>query len=224
MTNIATNLTKVNPDMSNFCSFVSALLKADSSIPESGSINNMFQDLSVKRYWSHLDVSYLERIVEEFGGALVDESRIAISQYKERLSTYKKNIKIAEVSSSREVRSTIEYSCKGYDQRYRSKLSIKMALDRSTMPLLYLEELWDSVFQQFSASPFSSILEVEEEASHIVIHWIVHNALAQAILERINMAEELFENNGIVNARLEDVVVFDQETGGVSKKVRYLDL
>ncbi len=220
---ITRNLTKAEPDMDEFHQFSTSLFGED--IPEADSVRGLFKILSARKCWDFFDLSNLESIVELFSGELEEVNMRIINSYKEKLAGYKTARKIVEYIKENSMEKTgeeylsISEDKEKYNDQYRSKLSVKLVgskngINISLESLMYVEKLWNSICLEFRMPSLPKLLDSIVEGS-ILIHWLIHHILVWNILEKISDAGEFFDRECIASLCLEDVCIYDQETGGV---------
>jgi hypothetical protein len=231
---VARNLGKVVEDMGDFHECILDLFDASGeSIRAACDVKKVFEVLTEKSYWSFIDVSNLEGIVEEFGGELKEQCLYLINQYKEELNGFKTATKITEFiernknkgSDGNEYASLKEEKEK-YDVEYRNKLSVKLAGSRNTgtkismESLLYVEKLWNSLCLEFNLPSLPHTLDDIINGS-VIIHWLIQHRLTWKILEKISDSVEFFKREAVANVSLEGVCIYNQKTGIRDLKVRY---
>lgn len=233
---VAKNLAQVVEDIPDFHHYIMDIFSAGDSLQEADDVHKIFKLLTEKSYWNFLDVSNLERIVEEYGGDLEEESLQLINEYKEKLKGFKAAIKIAEFMEghrrNEDENGTGEYTSlreeQGkYDVQYRTKLSVKLCAENkqpsikiSLQSLLYVEKLWDSLCLDFNLPSLPHVLD-DIIMGSIIIHWIVEHQVTWRILERVSSAKaaEFFEREAITIVCLEGVCIYNQKTGVRVQKV-----
>lgn len=231
---ISSNLTKVAPDMSEFHQFLVDLLDAG-DLPKAKSVKDIFDILTQKKYWGFTDVNYLESIVELFSDDYEAQNMKMIKEYKEDLAGFKiatkitdfihsdKENKIDGMSESEEYTSIMADAAK-YDEKYRKKLSFKLAEGKglnvkiSMKSLQYIEKLWDSLCDQFEMPSLPKVLD-SIVAGSIIVTWLVRHVQARKILDKISCAVDFLKDEFIVGVFLEDVRIYDQDSGVVDIEV-----
>ena len=231
---IARNLTKVAIDIGSLQDYAQEILGAGDSVMSADSIDKIFRVLTANRCWDFLDVSSLEELVKMFSEDQEKENMTLIKTYKERLAGYKATTKIKDyIKANKEKDSgditdpddTSIGTNKGkYDEKYRTKLSVKLFGDKKANvkieveSLLYVESLWESLCDEFTMPSLPHLLD-KIIAGSIIIQWLIHHDLVRSILEGISNATEFFERQFIATLHLAEVCVYDEETGVVSQKV-----
>lgn len=234
--NIAQNLKKANIDMSTFHGYIQELCD-DETIVEADSVSKVFTTLTKKKYWNFMDISGLESVVEMFSEHLEKENMDLLRNYKAQLAGFKAATKIKDyiacdkenASETPEHVTSQEHTSiadnKGkYDEKYRTELSVKLlgnknaTINISLESLMYIERLWTSLREEFKMPPLPHLLD-KIVTGCIVIHWIVHHDVVHKILEGIGNAREYFEREGVANIHLQEICVYDQDTGVVNQKV-----
>jgi hypothetical protein len=221
---VARNLGKVVEDMDDFHQCILDLFDASGeSIRAASDVKKVFQVLTEKSYWSFIDVSNLESIVEEFGGELKEQCLHLINQYKEELRGFKTATKIVEFIERNENEGSdgneyvsLKEEKEKYDVVYRSKLSVKLGGRISMASLIYVEKLWDSLCLEFDLPSLPHVLDDISECN--TIHWLIQHRLTWKILEKSSDSVEFFKR--VVNVSLEGVCIYNQKTGIRDLKVR----
>lgn len=229
---IAKDLTKAieeseDDDLSNFQDYVEDLF--DQCVPEPVSVKKIFKTLTSKQCLNYLDVYNMEVIVKKFGGRFKEKDKKMINDYKERLNGYKTAILITdfievntEDKEEDEKIPSVKENQEKYDDKYRTKLSAKLPNSNIKIQLgslLYIEQLWDSVCLEFNLPSLSHVLDSIVKGS-IIINWIIQHTLTWKILEGVSNSIEFFKRECIAQLFLEDICIYDRETGVLHKKVR----
>lgn len=230
---IIKNLKEVDVDIDVFRDYVQELFDAGDSLTAADDIAKIFKILTDKKYWSFLDVSGLESIVEVFSAHLEEENEQLISIYQENLNGYLATTKIKDYMSDRsdeengsQASLSKAESEKRYDEKYRTDLSVKLlgkknpSVNISLQSLEYIKIVWKKLGKAFNMPSLPHVLDKIVKGC-VVVHWIVCHDFTRKILEEITSANvmELFERESIGNLHLENVCVYDQETGVANQKV-----
>ena len=229
---IASNLKEENLDIDGVRDYAQEVLGAGDSILGADSIDMIFKILTKNRCWNFLEISPLEELVKMFSK---DQNNIdLIKTYKERLAGYKATTKLKdfiEINNEDDTEditdpedTSIEENKGKYDEKYRTKLSVKLFGKKKANvkieveSLRYIESLWDSLCREFTMPSLPHLLD-KIIAGSIIIQWLIHHDLVRRILEGISNATEFFERQFIATLHLAEVCVYDEETGVVSQKV-----
>ena len=219
------NLSKVELSMDNFHDYVVNLLKVGDTIPEAKTVREIFKSIGKQNYWDILDVSFLENIVKEFSKEYEEENMKIIRKYQDELAGYKVAINITDYFKSDQGNDSIsiQEEKEKYDERYRSKLSVKLfgddkaQINISLQSLLYVEKLWKSLCYEFKMPSLPKVLDSIVEGS-VIIHWLVSHEHARKILEKVRDAVDFFRREYISGVRLEEVCIYDSDGEGVAEK------
>ena len=225
---ITRNLTKVDPDMSSFYQFVINLLDVE-DLPKAESVKDIFEILTKRKYWKFTDVDYLESIVELFSEDLEDLNMKMIKEYKEDLAGFKIATKIADFVNSDKQNGeeyiSIMADVTKYDEKYRKKLAIqldgskgKLGVKISLKSLQYIEKLWNSLCDEFMMPSLPKLLD-SIVAGSIIVTWLIRRVHARKILDRIGCTVEFLRNEFIVGVFLEDVCIYDEDSGVANVEV-----
>ena len=216
-------------DLSDFQDYVEELF-GPLCVPESVSVKIIFKALTSKQCWNYLDVFNMEAIVNKFGGRFKEKDKKMIDDYKESLNGYKTAILITDLievnteaykQNDEKIPASVKENQEKYDDKYRTKLSAKLPNSEIKIhlgSLLYVEKLWDSICSEFHLPSLSHVLDSIVKGS-IIINWIIQHTLTWKILEGISNSVEFFKREFIAQFCLEDVCIYDQETGVLHKKV-----
>ena len=171
---IIKNLTEAKLDMGDFHDFIQSLFETGDNIPKDYTVKQVFKELDKLKYWNFLDITGLESIVEMFDEDHEAQNMKLIKEYKEKLTGYKAVTKITdfiqhkenikeEEEAGQEYRS-IKEDTEKYDEKYRSKLSIKLfggeaPVKLSMQSLEYIEKLWNSLCIEFHMPSLPRLLD-----------------------------------------------------------------
>ena len=168
---IIKNLTEAKLDMGDFHDFIRSLFETGDNIPKDYTVKQVFKELDKLKCWNFLDITGLESIVEMFDEDHEAQNMKLIKEYKEMLTGYKAVTKITDFilqhksmeEAGQEYRS-IKEDTEKYDEKYRSKLSIKLfggeaPVKLSMLSLEYIEKLWNSLCIEFHMPSLPRLLD-----------------------------------------------------------------
>ena len=228
---IIKNLTEAKLDMDDFHDFIESLFETGDSIPKDYTVKQVFKELDKLKYWNFLDTTGLESIIEMFDEDHEAQNMKMIKEYKEKLAGYKAATRITDfiqrTKKSMEEAGQEYQSIKGdeekYDEKYRSKLSIKLFGEEAPVKLgmeslEYVEKLWDSLCIEFHMPSLPRLLDSIIIGS-IIINWLIRHAHVMKVLERVHSAVHFFGRKFIASVSIEMVCIYDHDKGVAEQKV-----
>ena len=225
---IVKKLMAAEPDMDDFHDFIESLFETGDNIPKDYTVKQVFKELDKLKYWNFLDVSTLERIVKRFDKDHKVQNMEMIKEYKKELAGFKAVTKIKDFiqhdkTDIEESGQEYKEDKEKYDEKYRSKLSIKLFGGKTPVKLdmqslEYVEELWDSLCDEFHMPSLPRLLDSITIGS-IIINWLIHHAHVMKVLERVWSTVHFFESRNIASVSIERVCIYDHDKGVAEQKV-----
>ena len=207
--------------MKDFCRFLEGLFPPGVLIPESSSIDEIFQVINRNKLWDYWNYSPLREIVRKFVG---DDQEInaQFKTYQKDLASYKATTKLIDyidsvdsdrsddLNSEEDQLEETEQQPAKYNRRYYRKLSIKLATKFTTHTLEYLDDLWKEFADLYNLPPVVTLLDYVRKSSILII-WLIPAHLANHVL-RVAPADsvDIFREHQITRVEFDGVCIYPE--------------
>ena len=196
-------------------------------------VRDMFKALEKNNFWSYGNITKLRSVADEFIEG-DDQMEKEMDDYDDHLVAYVAATSIREKinldsfkqhgdhedDDSDAIPAKLDPSY--YQPRYRKELKIALygcegGMDLSEQSLKYLEAIWERLRKKFHLSLGSVLDHVKEGCVEVV--WYIPSTSAQQLLDRLEGAEEFFQEIFVSTVQLEDALVYSTSVGVVSTQV-----
>ena len=200
-------------DVVNIRQFLVSFFQRDDCIPKSSDLTEIFNAISVAKLWHYDHYGPLKQLAESF---LPEENpaRKRITDYRSQLSgfyTTTKIIDFIDLSDSEDYPQQ-EFSPEKYKPHYH-KLTLTLKLDRkvklSDLTLKYVDTLWKALIEEFNLPPLTVVIDKIVKGS-LIISWLIPQELASVILGFYSKAIGFYEQQNIVQVKVDGKVLYDQ--------------
>jgi len=195
-------------------------------IPESSSIDEIFEAVSHNKLWNYWNYSPLQNVVEKFVGD-DQEMKLWIETYKKDLVSYKATTRlvdyIADVHSDpsgddslsdedqpagQELQSARQGQKPAkYDRKYYRKLSITLEAKFTKHTLKYLDDLWKEFADLYNLPPLATLLDCVYKKS-ITIVWLIPSHLASHIFKAASCSADFYHKHHITRVEFDEVCIY----------------
>jgi hypothetical protein len=179
-------------------------------------LDALFRAVSGAKLWNYDHYDPLEEITKQF---LVDNADVkkSVSDYKSQLTGFYTTTRIADFiklsdfeeseQDPQQPLPTDSFTLKDY-----RKLKLKLKIDRkvSAVTLLYVDELWRSLAEEFDLPSLTAVIHSIIEGS-LVVTWLVLPHIAEKIIANSSKATKFFSRLGIVELVIDKRIIYDAE-------------
>ena len=202
-------------DMKNFCHFLGGLFPPGDWIPESPSVDEVFDFITHHKLWDYWNFFPLAMIVDKYLSK-DKEMKAKIETYKTDLASYKATtkivdyIKIVASESSSDDSSEEQTPVKlKYNRRYYCKLSAKLDMKFTDHTLEYLDDIWKEFAGLFNLPSIVALLDCICERS-ILIVWYIQSHFAPQIFKTAPHSVDFYLKHHITRVEFDGVCIYPQ--------------
>ena len=175
-------------------------------------VSKIFKAVSIRRLWDHNNYSPLEQLADYF---LHDDSSIKslMRNYKANLSGFHMAVKIVDFMEYRKLHEEVSDEEPGQIKnltrvQYRKiKVVLKLGRKISELSLLYVNNLWRSIAEEYDIPSLTTILD-KIVAGSLEITWLVPVHVAQLL---IRPRPRFYKKHQIVQVYIDNVIIYDEK-------------
>ena len=183
-------------------------------IPKSSSINEIFDTFNSYKLWDFWNYEAIANIVEEFA-ADDPELTSLMETYRQDLDSYKVAEKlidhIHDFSWTQEEEEELKQAGR-YNQKYYSKLSMKLQMTFPKHSLKYIDDLWKEFATLYSLPPRVALLDHICKGC-VSIVWLVPSRLAPQILDATPLIGGFYHNHDITRVEFDGTSIYQESQG-----------
>lgn len=170
---VSARLESHNVDMRKLRLFIVTFLPDPSGIPDTISMDELFEALSRQKVWDFDNFGLIEGIVNLFGQD--NEEAQLISAYKSELAGFKGTTKIIDyIQACSSEEDILRQNKTHYDKRYCHELTMKLKSKSriTTESLNYIDTLWNSIAEEFLIPSLPVVLHTIHKGC-IEVTWLL---------------------------------------------------
>ncbi len=214
-------------NMEKFRLYVTTLFPPGDIISEARSITTICTALSRNQLWDYSTYTHIEKFVKRFAGDDA-EMKSWISGYKSEYIGFKASAKIAdfiqecdeEPDHFADSDESIQEDIARYDKSYCSKLTFKLKTRVTEKSLVYIDDFWMSIADQYSPIPSLPVLLESIKKGCLEMTWYIPTLstlqLQTKILTNIQSSIEFFREHKISRIAINDEILYEEEMSEVS--------
>lgn len=203
-------------DMKGFCLFLRGFFPQGDWIPESPSVDVVFEVITRNKLWDYWNFNPLATIIDRYLSE-DKEMKVKIDTYKTELASYKATTKIVNYiktvpsdsssdDSSEEEQTPVKLK---YNRRYYRKLSVKLDMEFTDHTLEYLDDIWKELAGLFNLPSIVALLDFIREHS-ILIVWYIQSHFAPQILKTAPHSVDFYLKHHITRVEFDGVCIYPQ--------------
>ena len=193
-------------DIVDIHQFLVSFFQRDDCIPKSSDLTEIFNAISVARLWHYDHYGPLKRLAESF---LPEDNpaRKRITDYRSQLSGFYTTTKIIDFIdlSDSEDHPQQDFSPEKYKPYYH-KLTLTLKLDRK---IKYVDTLWKALIEEFNLPPLTVVIDKIVKGS-LIVSWLIPQEVSTVILDSYSKAIRFYEQQTIIQVKIDDKVLYDQ--------------
>ena len=183
-------------------------------IPKSSSINEIFDTVNRYKLWDFWNYEAIANIVEEFA-ADDPELTSLMETYRQDLDSYKVTEKlidhIDDFSWTKEDEEELKQAGR-YNQKFYSKLSMKLQMTFPNHSLKYIDDLWKEFATLYSLPPRVALLDHICKGC-VSIVWLVPSRLAPQILDATPLSGGFYHKHDVTRVEFDGTCIYQESQG-----------
>ena len=189
----------------NGSQFVKKLFKPSANISE------MFETLTMEGTWGFMNYYLLESIIKQYGD---DRTKEMMEQYKRDLTGYLLVTKIQDHLDAVNIEHPTRRMLPIPQEELFSLLKTKIkGINITNQSLKYVEDLWQSLREQFSLPKHILVLYKIAEGC-LEISWCIPSELAAHIIRKAKESEHYFREQQFLRVSVDGVNIYTESEAG----------